>query len=181
MYSCRECCTKCGIRKLFWHIEKFLCVPSVSHIAYSRCETTTCEISFIQYPLLPFIYLSFFVSSSCIYPPPIQDLHPQGLTTQIPVGQMPLGGTIFHGPEHQTDTQGQASLNVWSVQCQGLRRRQHRIEHKVNTLNPRIVIKIPDLAANRTRAGGLEGRDSTDHATETDLIKSNILMERPAS
>ena len=34
--------------------------------------------------------------------------------------------------------------------------------------NPRTEIKIPDPAGNRTRAAGLEGRDSTDHATATD-------------
>ena len=31
-------------------------------------------------------------------------------------------------------------------------------------------IKIPDPAGNRTRAAGLEGRDSTDHATATDSL-----------
>ena len=34
--------------------------------------------------------------------------------------------------------------------------------------NPRTEIKIPDPAGNRTRAAGLQGRDSTDHATATD-------------
>ena len=41
---------------------------------------------------------------------------------------------------------------------------------KGHTLNPRTEIKIPDPAGNRTRAAGLEGRDSTDHAMATDLI-----------
>ena len=40
---------------------------------------------------------------------------------------------------------------------------------KGHTPNPRTEIKIPDPAANRTGAGGLEGRDSTDHATATDI------------
>ena len=40
---------------------------------------------------------------------------------------------------------------------------------KRHTPNPRIQIKIPDPTGNRTRAAGLEGRDSTDHATATDL------------
>ena len=40
---------------------------------------------------------------------------------------------------------------------------------KGQTPNPRIGIKIPDPAGNRTRSAGLEGRDSTDHATATDL------------
>ena len=39
---------------------------------------------------------------------------------------------------------------------------------KGHTPNPRIGIKIPDPAGNRTRAAGLEDRDSTDHATATD-------------
>ena len=33
---------------------------------------------------------------------------------------------------------------------------------------PRTEIQIPDPAGNRTCAAGLEGRDSTDHATATD-------------
>ena len=37
-----------------------------------------------------------------------------------------------------------------------------------HTPNPRTEIKIPGSAGNRTRAAGLEGRDSTDHATATD-------------
>ena len=36
---------------------------------------------------------------------------------------------------------------------------------KGHTPNPRISIKIPDPARNRTRAAGLEDRDSTDYAT----------------
>ena len=43
---------------------------------------------------------------------------------------------------------------------------------KGDTPNPRIGIKIPDPAGNRTRATGLEGRDSTEHATTTDAYKS---------
>ena len=38
---------------------------------------------------------------------------------------------------------------------------------KGHTPNPRTEIKIPDPAGKRTRAAGLEGRDSTDHATAT--------------
>ena len=41
--------------------------------------------------------------------------------------------------------------------------------NKGHTPNPRREIKIPDPAGNRTRAAGLEGRDSTVHATTTDL------------
>ena len=39
---------------------------------------------------------------------------------------------------------------------------------KGHTPNPRTDIKIPDPAGNRTRAAGLEGRDSTEHSTATD-------------
>ena len=71
---------------------------------------------------------------------------------------MPVGGATVSGPEHKTDTQGRASLNVWSAQCQGLRWRQHTTEQKGHTPNPRTEIEIPDPAGNRTRAAGLEGR-----------------------
>ena len=40
--------------------------------------------------------------------------------------------------------------------------------NKGHTPNPRTEIKVPDPAVNRTRAAGLEGRDSTDHAMATD-------------
>ena len=84
---------------------------------------------------------------------------------------MPVGGTTVSGPEHYTDKQGRASLNVWSAQFQGLCRRKHRTEYKGHTPNPRTEIKISDPAGNRIRAAGLEGRDSTDHATATDYVK----------
>ena len=44
---------------------------------------------------------------------------------------------------------------------------------RTHTHNPRTEIKIPDPAGNRTRAAGLEGRDSTGHATATDIIIIN--------
>ena len=87
---------------------------------------------------------------------------------------MSVGGAVVYGPEHLTDTQGLASLNVWSAQCQGLRRIQYRTEQKGHTLNPRIGIKIAHLAGNRTLAAGLESRDSTDHATATDKVPMSI-------
>ena len=37
--------------------------------------------------------------------------------------------------------------------------------------SPRLEIKIPDFAGNRTQAAGLEGRDSTDHA-KNDVLDS---------
>ena len=55
---------------------------------------------------------------------------------------------------------------------------QDRTQTKGHTPNPRIGIKIPDPAGNRTRAAGLEGRDSTDHTTATDhnIFKSLIYI-----
>ena len=43
---------------------------------------------------------------------------------------------------------------------------------KGHTSNPRTEIKIPDPSGNRTWATGLEGRDSNDHNTATDIMKS---------
>ena len=42
---------------------------------------------------------------------------------------------------------------------------------KGHTPNSRSEIKIPHPAGNRTRAALLEGRDSTDDATATDLLE----------
>ena len=44
-----------------------------------------------------------------------------------------------------------------------------------HTPNPRTEIKIPDPDGNRTRTTGLEGRDSTDHATATDTISIQLV------
>ena len=43
---------------------------------------------------------------------------------------------------------------------------------KGHTPNPRTETKIPDPAETRTRAAGLEDRDSTDHATATDTYRA---------
>ena len=48
---------------------------------------------------------------------------------------------------------------------------------KGHTPNPRTEIKIPDPARNRTQAAGLEGRDSTEHATTTDYKKKNLNVQ----
>ena len=47
---------------------------------------------------------------------------------------------------------------------------QDRTQDKGHTPNPKIGIKIPDPAGNRTRVAGLEGRDSTDHVTATYML-----------
>ena len=41
---------------------------------------------------------------------------------------------------------------------------------KRRTPNFKTENKFPDPAGNRTRAAGLEGRESTDHATATDNL-----------
>ena len=46
---------------------------------------------------------------------------------------------------------------------------------KEHTPNPTTEIKIPDPAGNRTLAAGLEGRDSTDHATARGCLQSWLL------
>ena len=74
------------------------------------------------------------------------------LRFQIPVGKMPV-------EEQQTMDQNTREVH---------RQRQHRTEQKDNTPSPRIKIKIPNSAWNRTRAAGLEGRASTNHTTGTD-------------
>ena len=58
--------------------------------------------------------------------------------------------------------QGRASLNVWSAQCQASAgNNTGQNTDKGHTPSPRIGIKIPDPAGNRTWA---------DHATTTDYI-----------
>ena len=105
-----------------------------------------------------------YLSSSLIYPLPIQDLQAkcpwvrclqgdqQSLdqnTRQIHKGGPPqcVVNTISGPPPKTTQD------------------RTRRIQP-----NPRPEIKIPDPAGNRTWVAGLEGRGTTDHATATDFI-----------
>ena len=84
----------------------------------------------------------------------------------MPVGQMPVG-------EQQSLDQNTRQIHKdgppWMCG-------QHNVKasaednmgqntDKGHTPNPRTEMKIPDPAGNLTRAAGLEGRDSTDHAT----------------
>ena len=48
---------------------------------------------------------------------------------------------------------------------------------KGHTHSPRIEINISDPTGNRTRATGLEGRDSTDHARATHVIP-NLMCKK---
>ena len=92
-----------------------------------------------KYLYLFSLSFSFFLR---YLPSPIKDLQPLGLTTQMPMDQMHVRGATAYGPEHQTNAQRKASLNLLSAQCQGHRPRQQRT--------------------------GLEGRYSTDYAMSTD-------------
>ena len=51
---------------------------------------------------------------------------------------------------------------------------QDRTQNKGHNPNPRIGIKIPDPAGNRTRVAWLEGRDSTDQATAIYMVNNNV-------
>ena len=90
----------------------------------------------------------------------------------MPLVQMPVGGATVCGLGHYINIQERTSLNMCSAQCKDHRQRQHRTKHKGHTPSPRIEIKIHNPAGNRTRATGLEGRGSTDHATATDFMVS---------
>ena len=73
-------------------------------------------------------------------------LKPPGTYNPIPVGEMPV-----------------EEYRLWT-------RTVDRTQDKGNTPNPRIWIKISDHAGNRTWVAGLEGRDSTDHASATYML-----------
>ena len=120
--------------------------------------------------LIPFFYCDIFISSSIVYPLTMYDLHTSGLKNQNASGSHASRGTRNYGPEHYTDTQRWASLNLWLAECQDHRQIQRRTKCKGYTPNPRTEIKIPDPAWNRTRAAGMEGMDPTDHATATDKV-----------
>ena len=111
----------------------------------------------------PFFLSLLFSLPQCRTYTPLRD------TTQMPVGQMPVGGSTDWRPEHWTDVQGLVSLSMCSAQCQGHRQRQHRTEHKGHTPSPMREIKMSDPAGKRTRAPCLGGRDSIDHAMAKDL------------
>ena len=71
-------------------------------------------------------------------------------------------------------TMAWASMKSVLKKCQGHRQRQHRTEHRkvTYTTSAGIKIKIPDSIENGTRATELEGKNSTDHATATDIFIS---------
>ena len=84
----------------------------------------------------------------------------------MPVGQMPVG-------EEQSLDQKSIQIHKggppWMCGQHNVRASAEdntgQNTDKGHTANPGIGIKIPDPAGYRTRVAGLEGRDSTDHAT----------------
>ena len=86
----------------------------------------------------------------------------------MPVGQMPLGEQL--SMEHntrQTHKGGPPWMCSQHVRASAGDNAGQNTD-KAHTPNPRLGIKIPDPAGNWTRATGLEGMDSTDHATAMD-------------
>ena len=82
-----------------------------------------------------------------------------GLTTQMPVGQMPEGSNRLW-----TRTLDRYTRTVLSESGPQAEATQDRTQAKHT--HPEITIFY--LAGNRTRTAGLEGREYTDHATATD-------------
>ena len=73
-------------------------------------------------------------------------LTPPGTYNPNACGRDACRGSTDCGPEHQTDAERRASLNVWSAQCEVHRKRQG------HTPSPRIKMKIADPTGIRTRA-----------------------------
>ena len=109
------------------------------------------KLTFRTLPLRPLQI--FFSSFRCYLFFPNVGMTAPGITTQIPVGQTPVGGATYYEPE----AQGRASLNLWSAQCQDQLQRKHRTEHKGQAPSTKIKIKISDPNENRKRVVGLEG------------------------
>ena len=79
----------------------------------------------------------------------------------MPVSQIPVGGA-------QAKDQNTRAGRMWSAGYQDL---HQSTQDKWQTLSPRIEIKTPDPAGNRTRVARLEESDSTDQATVIDHVR----------
>ena len=98
----------------------------------------------------------------------MQDLQPfLGLTTKC-LWLDPYRESTDYGPEHLTDIQGRAYLNVWSTECQVHRRKQQ--DRTQRTHSQPQDRKISDLPEVEPGLPGLEGRDSIEHATTTESV-----------
>ena len=109
-------------------------------------------LSFLSF-LLTFS-LSFFLSLSIYYSPsPNLGLTPPGTKTQMPVCQMPVEGATNNRPEYQTDFT-RAGLLICGQQNVRASTRDNTRQNtdKGHTSSPRIQIKIPAPAGNRTQA-----------------------------
>ena len=89
-----------------------------------------------------------------IYPHSMQYLHAPGLTTQMPVGQMPVGGAANYRPEHQTYTRASLPEYVIStISGPQPETTQDRTQNKRHTQS-QDKIEISDSAGDRTRKPG---------------------------
>ena len=72
-------------------------------LTISLSNLHSAKISIYNFFVIFFISISIFIflfSFSVIYPPPGRTYTPPGLTTQMPVGQMPVWGATDCEPEH---------------------------------------------------------------------------------
>ena len=82
------------------------------------------------------------------------------------MGQTPIRGARDCGPEHYARAKGRP-FRIYSHQnIRTFARDNTGKKHRRHTPNPRIEIKYLDSVGNGTRAAGVEGRDSTDHAKD---------------
>ena len=92
---------------------------------------------------------------------------PPGLTTQMPVGQMPVGGATVSGPRQRHKGGRTWMCGQYNVRASAEDNTGQNTD-KGHAPNPRREIKIPDPAKNRIRNAGLEGGDST-HGCELQI------------
>ena len=102
-------------------------------------ETSTKKLNVLFENLMCMRY--FEISSSRLfYLPQSRTYTPRDLQPKCPWIRCLKREQQSGGPQHKTDTQGWASLNMWSAQCQGHHRRQHRTTCFPPILSQSIVV-----------------------------------------
>ena len=125
---------------------------------------------------MPRWYRNDFSNLCVIYPhPPNVVFTPPGLTTQKPVGQMSVGEQQAVEQNTRQKHKGDLSECLFSTMS-GHCQRKHRTKHKGHILGPSIEMKKNWSHGGSTRAAGLEGKDSTDHAMTTVLVIYNFKL-----
>ena len=133
----------------------------------------------IQYGYLKLIL--FFLSFFFMYlPSPNLGLTPPGLITHMPVGLDAYRGSncLWTRTLDRCTRVGLPECVVSTMTGPPQETAQDKTQDNGHSPNPRIGIKIPDPAGNRTRVAGLEGRDSTDHATATYTVRFLCFLRR---